>query len=205
MFTRRINTASCPSARRTGPCSRSNTQKDANTYDGGGGELSLIRDAVFAFGCPVGDFDVPPGPVLKEMLEIEPFLGWWTGRVCSALTCSIMGSSRAGGKKLSVPVRVSGEMGEFGDSDGGEFNGDDDDDMVPRFRDFGTRIHWISSFSSLGKLLRIQVGERKSSVVGYCRAIPGRKDLGFFQIFSRGRSSGRTRHTAVLSHHTVYS
>lgn len=136
MFTRRINTASCPSARRTGPCSRSNTQKDANTYDGGGGELSLIRDAVFTFGCPVGDLDVPPGPVLKEMLEIEPFLGWWTGRVCSALTCSIMGSSRAGGKKLSVPVRVSGEMGEFGDSDGGEFNGDDDDDMVPRFRDF---------------------------------------------------------------------
>ncbi len=45
-----------------------------------------------------------------------------------------MGSSRAGGKKLSVP-RVSGEMGELGDSDGGEFNGDDDDDMISRFRD----------------------------------------------------------------------
>ena len=64
-----------------------------------------------------------------------------------------MGSSRAGGKKLSVP-RVSGEMGELGDSDGEEFNGDCDDDMILRFSRFLVcEYTGLRAFQGLGNFL----------------------------------------------------
>jgi hypothetical protein len=70
----------------------SDGQRNGSTYDGGGGDAPLMRDAL-ARGCPVGEGAPAREGALKVMLAREPERSCCAGRLWSATTCSMIGSS----------------------------------------------------------------------------------------------------------------